>query len=161
MAIHDATYSQVWSAPSKKTECTLCNELFPSVCDCGAQRFNACKGKKHSCNNAFPEPHYQGNPYKPQEFYVRPSQMSEKEKLLFIALELGKGAELSDFATKLLVLFGDISQNAALLRLFAQYQPELAQGWKKESDLTPDCFERVQQIWSPNAPQRCRVCSKT
>eukprot|EP00973_Karenia_brevis_P061966 8618317-Karenia_brevis.AAC.1 len=45
----------------------------------------------------------------------------------------------------------------SVLRLYQQYA---GVSWAKESDLPPAILTEFQQIWNPDAPERCRECAK-
>ena len=76
---------------------------------------------------------------------------------------MGPGADLPTFAKSFLKLFGDkfrgaIQPRLACLDLYTLYNP--ACKYKKEVDLEPSLLEEFQRVWDPQAPSRCRSCSK-
>ena len=93
---------------------------------------------------------------------IDPPKPSDGEKLAWLRQELGGNADLLDFARKYLELFRskvsmEAVQKASVLRLYRQYA---GGGWAKESDLPPAILTEFQQIWNPDAPERCRECAK-
>ena len=115
-----------------------------------------------------PSARWQQHPTRPLPFYVvQQRKVSNKEKLVSLRQELGRDAELGDFARKFLELFGEsvhtpCQQKALVLKIFAEYTPEdsPARGWKKESDVPPANLVEFQRVWNPDAPARCHECGK-
>ena len=93
---------------------------------------------------------------------IDPPKPDDDEKLAWLRQELGARCGLVDFARKYLELFQSkvravATQKASVLRLYGRYAGTT---WVKESDLPPALLTEFQQVWHPEAPERCRECSK-
>ena len=114
-------------------------------------------------NEGLPRTQYWQHPTRGRAFpVVDLRKPSDEEKLAWMRQELGERARLIDFAHKYLELFrskvcSEAAQKASAIRLYAQYA---GSGWKKESDLPPALLTDFQQVWNPDAPERCRECAK-
>ena len=114
-------------------------------------------------NEGLPRTQYWQHPTKGREFpVVDPPKPCNEEKLAWLRQELGGGADLIDFARKYLELFrskvlSEAVQKTSVFRLYATYA---GAQWKRESDLPPALLTDFQQLWNPDAPERCRECAK-
>ena len=97
--------------------------------------------------------------------------MVDTVKLEWLALELGDGASLLDFAGKFRELFGASSTKVVCLKLFRKYAKidrtdqrgfysTVAEARKfaysKECQVPPGELEEFQKLWDEDAPRRCR-----
>ena len=92
-----------------------------------------------------------------------PPKPNDDEKLAWLRQELrGGDVGLIDFARKYLELFRanvhtEAVQKMSALRLYKAYA---GAPWGKECDLPPALLTDFQQLWNPEAPERCRECGK-
>ena len=166
--VHEAFDQHTWSdRPNLKRKCMHCDGWDPYECECGMLLCELCR-LPSALAALEPICTWRQHPTRPTPFYVHDhTKWPEEEKLLWIRQEIGDEADLTAFAETWLRHFGpkirgEVPQKAACLRLFAQYRPpEGGQAaWKNESDLPPEVLEQFQRVWDPDAPQRCRECSK-
>ena len=105
------------------------------------------------------------------------TKWSDENKLEWLIMELGDGADLVTFATKFLELFGNTrmtKQKASCLELFRRYA-NIAEtdekgayedlriarkpAYNKECQIPPQELQGFQRLWDEDAPNRCLECS--
>ena len=156
-AHHEALGGHEWKY-KKHAQCTLCDAEPAFECLCGAIRCERHSKRLES------SPNWRLHPLAPAPFQVIDQQkIPVGDKLERIKMEVGADADLPTFAECFLKLFGDkvrggIKQKGACLDLYTLYNP--ACKYKREVDLEPALLEEFQRVWDPEAPSRCRACSK-
>ena len=167
-AVHEVQESHDWEH-AKKAECTICDdticdEIPAYVCACGAQRCERHRAKKVEVDA--PDYTWSQRDDSAAPFYVVDlKKISSVEKLEWIRQELGCAADLVDFATTFLKLFGAKIRSApvqkkAVFELYALYSGDAKLSPTKESDLPPAERASFQRVWDKNAPNLCEHCGK-
>ena len=164
-ALHEALDQHAFEPnPDARCEHCLCRTVVE--CRCGARRCQKCDHPE-AASAARAQYTWRRHPIRPLPFYViDQAKVPETEKLAWIKQEIGRQADLQNFATKFLDLFGDklhgtVPQKNACIKLYSQYAPEEddARNWEKESDIPPFEREDFQRAWGQTA-RLCRECAK-
>ena len=179
-ALHEVRGAHDWQpAPGRVRQsewqpvpkCGVCNAAFALVCACGAGQCDRCEqppARENRGQPAVPQVQLLWEASKdrprPSFWVVNYERPQQEEKLWWITQEIGANAELPEFAAKFVDLFGEnirgkVPQQKACLELFAAYTSPPCP-WRKESDMPLADGEEFETVWDPDAPKRCRECSK-
>lgn len=157
---HEACFCHVFGEPSKRWECTICNEFGASQCVCGAQR---CRHHQSIVVAPSHRVVWKQSDFAPAPFYVQnPKWMRKELKVEWIRDELYDDASLTEFAELYVKLFAEKGcvekQRSSCLDLYKVFNPKFKP--QKECELAPSELERFQRVFNPDAAARCRWCSK-